>query len=400
MTLMSVAHELSVTLKVLWYRTGARFLGERNVTVMRDQISPFGMGLALMACVALSACASQVDQDIGYRPSTLDSGKHPIHIAIVSDPTLEGQGLKLNPGLSNALQEGLSRAFSPVTVVDSGSATPPEVDLIATPSVQISAPPSENIAMSVSFADPGSKQVIATIEYSANYDEAQTKSTSGDMAGLAVLTGLSLFILSPITVPIMVHETNSATVKDLDHNLVLSVEGISDRAAQDPELTGYTTHRVLQAAEEMDHAGEQADAAGHPEEALSDYIRALNSGTHALPTDIDVRIRQSAIAAVAKMNPPPALTEEYRKQMVLGVNAVQEAKEPADFKVAQAYLVQASNIAPWAPQPYHDLGLVLKEMKEYQAAAQNFKLYLVARPDAADARQIQDEIYILESKGG
>jgi hypothetical protein len=385
--------------------TGAGGLIELGETrVMKNRPSYFGLALSLLACLALSACASQVDQDIGYHPAALSVIKRPTHIAVVSDPTLEAQGLKLNPGLSDALQNGLSRAFDPVTVIDSAGPPASDVDLIATPSVQISAPTGENslqeILMSVSFAEPGSKQVVATIKYSASYDTTEAKKNQVQNAELWVATVISLFTFLPLTMPIMISGTNTATVTDLDHNLVVMVQAVSDRAVQDPPLLGYTTHRILQAAEELEHKGEQANAAGHPEEALADYISALNSAPNGLPADVDLRIRQSAIIAVAKMNPPPQLTEEYRKQMVLGVNAVQEAKEPADFKVAQAYLVQASNIAPWAPQPYHDIGLVLKEMKDYQAAARNLKLYLAARPDAADSRKIQDEIYILESKGG
>lgn len=363
---------------------------------MRDHILSFGVLLALLACFALSACASQVDQDIGYRPSASSAGKRPVHIAIVSDPTLEAQKMKLNPGLSSALQAGLSRSFDPVIVID-GANPPSDVDLIATPSVQVSAPTGGNILMSVSFAEPNSRQAVAVIEYSAKYDETELKSISGEVNAMAFLTGFSLLILSPITVPVMVSDSNTATLKDLDHNLVLSVEAVSDRAAQDPALLGYTTHRILQAAGDLERAGQQADAAGHPEEALADYVRALNSAPNGLPGDIDSRIRKSSIAAAAEMKPPPELSEEYRKQLVLGVNAVQVAKEPADFKIALGYLTQASNIAPWAPKPYHNIGFVLNEMKDYQAAARYLKLYVAAEPSAADARKIQDEIYILEA---
>lgn len=376
-------------------------LGETRV--IKNQTSYFGLALSLFACFALSACVSQVDQDIGYRPAASSAGKRPTHIAVVSDPTLEAQGFKLNPGLSAALQNGLSRAFDPVTVIDSASPPASDVDLIATPSVQMSAPtaevPLQKILMSVSFAEPGSKQVVATIEYSAAYDQAQSKSTGGDMAGLAILTGLSLGFLSPITVPVMVHETNSANVKDLDHNLVLSVEGISDRAAQDPQLLRYTTHRILQAAEEQEHAGDQALAGGDPGEALADYVRALNSTPYGLPADLDFRIRKSAIAAAAAMNPPPELTEEYRRQLVLGIDAIQEAKSPADYKPAAEYFVKASDVAPWEPQPYYNLGTVLHKADVYDGAARYLKLYLLTRPDAPNARQVQDEIYILEEKG-
>jgi hypothetical protein len=363
---------------------------------MRDQVSSVGMLLALLACFAMSACASQVDQDIGYRPSPLSAAKRPVHIAVVSDPTLEAQKLKLNPGLSSALQVGLSRAFDPVIVTD-GASPPSDIDLIATPIVQVSAPTGGNMLMSVSFAEPNSRQAVAVIEYSAKYDETEFKNISGEVNAMAFLTGFSLLLLSPITVPVMVSDTNTATLKDLDRNLVLSVESVSDRAARDPALLGYTTHRILQAAGDFEHTGQQADAAGNHSEALADYIRALNSAPNGLPADLDFRIRQSAMFAARKMNPPPELSEEYRKQLVLGVNAVQVAKEPADFKIALGYLVQASNIAPWAPKPYHNMGFVLSELKDYHAAARYLRLYVAAEPSAMDARRIQDEIYILEA---
>ena len=141
---------------------------------------------------------------------------------------------------------------------------------------------------------------------------------------------------------------------------------------------------------------------GHVDRALNDYreILAMAPEDHAIYSDPYYRkILRQILKIAHKGKRPLALSEAYRKEMVIALDVVKEAKATADYRQALDHFLKASKLAPWAPQPYEALGHIEEALKDYSAAAQYYRLYLLANPRAHNARAIQDRIYILENKG-
>lgn len=53
---------------------------------------------------------------------------------------------------------------------------------------------------------------------------------------------------------------------------------------------------------------------------------------------------------------------------------------------------------PWWPEAYFNRGLLLEDRGSYAETVQSLKLYLLAAPNATDATQVQQKIYMLEYK--
>ena len=101
--------------------------------------------------------------------------------------------------------------------------------------------------------------------------------------------------------------------------------------------------------------------------------------------------------AVAMDKLPPA-PEEARKHFVKGAALFKEAKSPADFSQVLDEFKQAVRIAPWWPEARYNFALACESAGEYASAIENLKLYLLFKLPDAEARVIQDKIYVLEAK--
>ena len=123
-----------------------------------------------------------------------------------------------------------------------------------------------------------------------------------------------------------------------------------------------------------------------------------------LPNDTTINVAyddyKSAIDISKKLKRSLHASETYRKEMVIALMIVREAKSPEDYKHARNHFVAASRLAPWMPQPYEALGHMEEALKDYSAAAQYYRLYLLANPRVRDARAIRDHIYELTYKAG
>lgn len=105
-----------------------------------------------------------------------------------------------------------------------------------------------------------------------------------------------------------------------------------------------------------------------------------------------------ALDAIRKDPPYPPLSEDYRREMVVGIANIKDAKTQDDYLQAMHHFENASQIAPWAPEPYEALGHISQALGDYASAAGYLKLYLRIIPNAPNAREVQDRIYILQNK--
>lgn len=144
-------------------------------------------------------------------------------------------------------------------------------------------------------------------------------------------------------------------------------------------------------AENHEDQGQAAEEKGQLREALKHYISALQLGHGE-----ERRLREKIIKLVQRLDPPPAVPGEAEKCMAYGKVAVRRAQSQADYERAAQEFQKAVNIAPWLAEAYFNLAIVQEKAYQYDAAIRNLNFYLLAKPDAPDARELRAKIYELE----
>lgn len=109
----------------------------------------------------------------------------------------------------------------------------------------------------------------------------------------------------------------------------------------------------------------------------------------------DKALREKIIKMAAKSS--PALPEEAERNMARGTAFGQKAADLAGYKKAIAEFESASNSAPWLAVAYFNLGVMQERAGMFTEAIQNLKFYLLASPDAKNARDVKNKIYALEA---
>lgn len=127
-----------------------------------------------------------------------------------------------------------------------------------------------------------------------------------------------------------------------------------------------------------------------PQATLTQHIADLkkNPGDYAL--------RERIIRHVQAMKQKPAIPEEAERRMARGSAAVKGAQNKQDFRDAAAEFEKASLAAPWLPAIYYNLGITQDKAGNYKEAIQSLKLYLLAAPDAPDAKAVKNLVYEIE----
>jgi hypothetical protein len=161
------------------------------------------------------------------------------------------------------------------------------------------------------------------------------------------------------------------------------------------------------AASEPDMAarsiGEAAEEAGDLRKAFETYVNALVKLPAGAGAEREDSLREPIIRVALKLNPRPSIPEEASRHYAYALAAIQDGNISADLsKLNDAIdeLEAALRIAPWWPDAYFNLGLVLEMRERYTDAARNLKLYLLAAPNSPDAAAVQQKIYHLEYKAG
>ncbi len=110
----------------------------------------------------------------------------------------------------------------------------------------------------------------------------------------------------------------------------------------------------------------------------------------------DSALREKIIKLALTMKPAPMISEDVERHMARGVAFAQKATDSTGYKKAIAEFESATNSAPWLALAYYDLGVVQEKAGLYPEAIQSLKFYLLAAPDAKNAREVKNKIYALE----
>jgi len=127
-----------------------------------------------------------------------------------------------------------------------------------------------------------------------------------------------------------------------------------------------------------------------PQQTLTQYLSDLQKNPN------DYALREKIIKHVQTMRPAPAIPEEAERYMARGAAAVKGAKDTNDFKDAVRELEKATLAAPWLANAYYNLGFAQDKAGLYADAIKNLRLYLLAAPNAADAKKVKELIYEIE----
>jgi tetratricopeptide (TPR) repeat protein len=106
----------------------------------------------------------------------------------------------------------------------------------------------------------------------------------------------------------------------------------------------------------------------------------------------------NVIRLAVAMEQLPPIPEEARKHYVMGTTLLKEAKTSDDYAQACAELTQAIANAPWWPDARYNRALAYAAAGNYADAIQQFNLYRLFKLPEAEARAVQDRIYVLEAK--
>ncbi|MBI2399638.1 MAG: hypothetical protein HYV23_01005 [Deltaproteobacteria bacterium] len=129
-----------------------------------------------------------------------------------------------------------------------------------------------------------------------------------------------------------------------------------------------------------------------PHEQLNQMVEQLQK------TPTDNAQREKIIRFAAGINPAPAIPEEARRAFVRGNATMSEAKMPEEYARAVQLYTEALLIAPWWSDPYFNLAKAHELRKEYDSAILGLRFFLLTGIAGSDARQAQDQIYVLEEK--
>jgi len=154
----------------------------------------------------------------------------------------------------------------------------------------------------------------------------------------------------------------------------------------------FSMNRQCQADEQS--LGKQAEQAGNQSRALTHYVSALQelwaNGKYSQ------ELNDKIITLSRELDSPPVVPEEAERHMARGSAAVKAAGSPKDFDDAVKEFESALYYAPWVAEIYYNLGVVQDKAGKYEAAIWALNMYLKAKPNSEDARQVKNLIYEIE----
>ena len=139
-------------------------------------------------------------------------------------------------------------------------------------------------------------------------------------------------------------------------------------------------------------AGDNLVKEGKLREALDVYLSEVRADPRSVP------LREKIMDLVKQLDPKPVITEEAKRAMARGKVEFEKAASPDMLGKAADEFSLASELAPWWPDAYYNLGLVEEKRGNYQDAIDQLNLYLYAMPNAPDADGVKGKIYELEYK--
>lgn len=112
---------------------------------------------------------------------------------------------------------------------------------------------------------------------------------------------------------------------------------------------------------------------------------------------LPAQTKTSADTAKAATTPAP-IPEEARKHFVMGTALFKDAKTAGDFSQVESEFTKAADLAPQWPDARYDLALAKEAAGDYSGAMADLKLYQQFKLPEAEARTVQDKIYVLDAK--
>ncbi len=131
---------------------------------------------------------------------------------------------------------------------------------------------------------------------------------------------------------------------------------------------------------------------GAAQDALKQHVDDLKKNP------ADAALREKIIKLALTMKPAPAMPEDAERNMARGTTFAQKAADLNAYKKAIAEFEAVVSSAPWLAVAYFNLGVMQEKAQMLPEAIQNLKFYLLAAPDAKNARDVKNRVYALEAE--
>jgi len=125
---------------------------------------------------------------------------------------------------------------------------------------------------------------------------------------------------------------------------------------------------------------------GGSQETLNQYIADLQKNPD------DNAIREKIIKLAQEMKPAPKIPNEVDELIGKATYIFKNAKSEAEFNDAVDAYQKALLIVPWVPEYYYNLGTVQEKAGKFKEAINSLNLYLLAVPEAKDAKEVREHI--------
>lgn len=127
--------------------------------------------------------------------------------------------------------------------------------------------------------------------------------------------------------------------------------------------------------------------------AFANALYVLKHGAEAAKLEAEADFADKA-KAYREMPVKPALPEDVQKCRIMAEDAIHNK----EFEKAVDYYVQGLEIEPLWPEGQFNAALLYGELKDYENAALHMKRYLELVPNARDAREAREKMYLWEGK--
>jgi tetratricopeptide (TPR) repeat protein len=138
------------------------------------------------------------------------------------------------------------------------------------------------------------------------------------------------------------------------------------------------------------HFAAAQDSTNAPAASTRDRLQQLTAQLQQSPGD--QALREKIIALALTLNPKPATPDGATMAEGAAEYVSKNAKTTSDYSDAAKQYEKALLLAPWLAADYFDCGVAHEKAGETNDAIRNFKLYLLAAPNADDAQAIKKRV--------
>jgi tetratricopeptide (TPR) repeat protein len=127
------------------------------------------------------------------------------------------------------------------------------------------------------------------------------------------------------------------------------------------------------------------------QETLQQHVAEL------IKNPANTALREKIIMLALTMDPAPTVPENVERNLARGTALIRTAAGAGEYKQAIVEFEAAANNAPWLAMAYIKLAVAHEKVGFYTEAIQNFKFYLMAAPEAKNAREVKNKVDELEA---